>query len=165
MSRESRTISVLEGDWDRWADLAYAARMSRSEYIRRAVEAYQHGNGKGEGVASPSGGVLRATGKRDGMGGDEQAPWQDTGIVDSRIVGVGGRVEGDSGRGEGSGGAVKREAEAPQQRPTDAQEAEGAKEHCVRDERLHSATQEAIARIQRVRPVPKELQTRRRKKT
>lgn len=38
--RESRTISVLEGDWDRWADLAYAARISRSEYIRRAVEEY-----------------------------------------------------------------------------------------------------------------------------
>ncbi len=36
----ARTIYVRSEDWKRWDDLAYAARVSRSEYIRRAVEAY-----------------------------------------------------------------------------------------------------------------------------
>ena len=40
MSRETHTLSVLPGDWDRWKELAWASRLSLSEYIRRAVEAY-----------------------------------------------------------------------------------------------------------------------------
>lgn len=42
-SRESRTLSVLPGDWDRWKDRAWALRLSVSEYLRRAEEAYNGG--------------------------------------------------------------------------------------------------------------------------
>lgn len=154
--RESRTISVLEGDWDRWTRTAgergIAERgraYSVSEYIRRAVEAYAHGNGESEGAPVTADSESRGAGNgvvhhRSERGASRQR--------DSRIVGtsgklgMGGRMEGDAA-GEG-GGTMKREAKAPNTREGDP--AEGPLEGGF------------IIGLRRA-PVPKESQTRRAK--
>lgn len=139
MADNRRTVVVPEGDWERWGDLAWKARVSRSEYIRRAVEAYQHGEGDAKGKPNGAVGKLRHGASADnptGSAGHDEPS--------------GKAQAGTRGRGEqqappqsrrAKGGAVKREAKAPQQRESDP----------------------AAPPSMRVRSVPKELQTRRRK--
>lgn len=69
MGRESRTISVLEGDWERWKDLAWAARLSLSEFVRKAVEAYSEQEAR-EGAPERRARKVAPAGARDRHGDD-----------------------------------------------------------------------------------------------